>query len=503
MRFVVQCSTDGGVTWGGDGDGSTALPVPPVYMTPNGTSGTWIVTANITGLLRTAYLFRVVGLTLYSLQAPVVTAIVRIVACDSTQYPQSSAIACLTADASASDGTYAGLDLLVLSGAGTGARRRVLGYVGRDRAAVLEAPWSLEQSPAPGDIIEVISPGVLQDWTSTQPCSATTNSSSCYGILNAPPIQGDFGLYLRIVRSRSGEAARRVVAYDSILNRIMVSPAYPFPTIGGHLDNQSTRYELQSYVTFASSSLGPINLFGPPAAPLRLTALQIYADGIMLQFIPPSTCSSSSGLTNLPCTATRFLLQARRTYDSSDLRLPGADWTDAQISFVATDTAPSAGSTASALQYRVRGLSPRSSFDIRLAAGADAVPGFGPFSTAFSVKLTEDPPYVFAMLGDMTGLAENEQINLTFTTPSLTVGPPLVSRFSVQFGPTAAELVDFVDSSGNLVTWQRIDVCGRAVDLTRFPFLSPNVTSDLVQCRVAVWGLNPATIYYFKVLVST
>ena len=127
------------------------------------------------------------------------------------------------------------------------------------------------------------------------------------------------------------------------------------------------------------------------------------------------------------------------------------------------------------------------------------MPGFGPFSSSFSVKLTEDPPYARAMLGDATGLGENEQLNLTFTTPALTVGPPLVSRFAVQLGPTAAELADFVDANGTLVTWERIDVCGRAVDLTRYPSLSPNVSSDLVECRVTVWGLDPATIYYFKV----
>ena len=499
MRFLVQCSTNGGETWGGDGDGSPALPVSVSYSMPNGTAGQWVATANLSGMHNTTYLFRVVGLTLYSTQSPSIVATARLAGCTQTLYPASSAIACLTADMSAANGAYVGLDLVVLSGTGAGADRRIISYVGSNRAARLDSPWSQELLPSPGDPVELITPGDVQDWTTTQPCNTTATGTSCYGAHSVLPQPGNFGHYLRVVRSRSGQAARNIVNYIPALQRILVSPGFPFPIIGGPNDNESTQYELDSYVSITSPQLGPVSLFGQPAAPVRLTALAIYADGVLLQFIPPTACDSGGGIASLPCTAGRYLVQARRTYDSSDLRLPGAQWTDTQVAFLASDTTPSPGSAAGALQYRVRGLSPRSSFDLRMAAGADAVPGYGPFSLSFSVKLTEDPPYTRATLGDMTGLAENMQLNLTFTTPSLTVGPPLVSRFSVQLGPTAAELVDFVDENGTLVTWQRIDVCGRPIDLTRYPSLSPNVTMDLVECRVTIWGLDPATIYYFKV----
>jgi hypothetical protein len=230
-----------------------------------------------------------------------------------------------------------------------------------------------------------------------------------------------------------------------------------------------------------------------------LTALTIYADGILMEFVSPTECFADGGIVPAACSADRYLLQARRTYDSSDLRRPDADWTDAAITFTPADVSPSPSGRANTMIYRVRGLPPRSSFELRLAAGTYAVLGYGPFSTPFAVKLTEDPPYARATLGDMTGLSANDHLTLAFTTPSLTVGPPLVSRFSAKLGPTPAELTDHVGTDGLLVTWERIDVCGFAVDLTRHTYVNPNISTDLVECRVTVLNLEPATIYYFKV----
>ena len=220
----------------------------------------------------------------------------------------------------------------------------------------------------------------------------------------------------------------------------------------------------------ASVALAPIMQTGPPVTVGRPTAVSVTTTSISLEWPATTECVSAAPFASLPCNASLYKLQAKKTHYSSDFPVESPAW--GRIIY----------STSSAVVFG--GLDDMSTYAVRIAARRTFDAAFGAWSESEFAKLTGGAPTLQAALLPIGESLYNDRVLLRWQSD---VNPKQADRFYVSFGLDLDSMRDFRDEDGARRVLMDADVC------TVVP------AENLQRCEVFVTGLELRTIFLFKV----